>query len=72
MRPLNAFKEIIEAKNPSLEHKENVAKEVGIGAIIFADLSTKRNKDVVFDWDEVLNFEGETGPLRPVYPCSSL
>ena len=59
---IERIKEIIEAKNPSLEHKENVAKEVGIGAIIFADLSTKRNKDVVFDWDEVLNFEGETGP----------
>ncbi|TVL98395.1 MAG: arginine--tRNA ligase [Candidatus Brocadia sp. WS118] len=53
---------IIEEKNPSLENKETVARDVGIGAVIFADLSTKRNKDVVFDWDEVLNFEGETGP----------
>jgi len=59
---IERIKEIIEAKNPSLENKENVAKEVGIGAIIFANLSTKRNKDVVFDWDEALNFEGETGP----------
>ncbi|HHT9124171.1 MAG TPA: arginine--tRNA ligase, partial [Candidatus Wunengus sp. YC63] len=56
------IKEIIEAKNPSLENKENVAQDVGIGAVIFADLSAKRNKDVVFDWDEALNFEGETGP----------
>ena len=53
---------IIEEKNPSLENKDTVAKEVGIGAVIFADLSTKRNKDVIFNWDEVLNFEGETGP----------
>ncbi len=53
---------IIEEKNPSLENKDVVANEVGIGAVIFADLCTKRNKDVVFDWDEVLNFEGETGP----------
>ena len=56
------IKKIIEEKNPSLENKEVVANDVGIGAVIFADLSTKRNKDVVFDWDEVLNFEGETGP----------
>ncbi len=56
------IRKIIEEKNPSLENKETVAHEVGIGAIIFANLSTKRNKDVVFDWDAVLNFEGETGP----------
>ncbi len=56
------IKKIIEEKNPSLENKEAVAKNVGIGAVIFADLSTKRSKDVVFDWDAVLNFEGETGP----------
>ncbi|KKO20049.1 MAG: arginyl-tRNA synthase [Candidatus Brocadia fulgida] len=55
-------RKIIEEKNPSLEKKETVARDVGIGAIIFADLCTKRNKDVAFDWDEVLNFEGETGP----------
>ncbi len=56
------IRKIIEEKNPSLENKETVARDVGIGAVIFADLCTKRNKDVVFDWDEVLNFEGETGP----------
>lgn len=56
------IRKIIEDKNPSLENKEVVARDVGIGAVIFADLCTKRNKDVVFDWDEVLNFEGETGP----------
>ncbi|BBO16471.1 arginine--tRNA ligase [Candidatus Brocadia pituitae] len=56
------IRKIIEDKNPSLENKASVARDVGIGAVIFADLCTKRNKDVVFDWDEVLNFEGETGP----------
>ncbi len=56
------IRKIIEEKNPSLENKETVARDVGIGAVIFADLCTKRNKDVVFDWYEVLNFEGETGP----------
>ncbi|MBF8277547.1 MAG: arginine--tRNA ligase [Candidatus Brocadiaceae bacterium] len=55
-------KQIIEAKNPQLENKDTVARHVGIGAIIFADLSAKRNKDVVFDWNEALNFDGETGP----------
>lgn len=56
------IRKIIEGKNPSLENKETVARDIGIGAIIFADLCTKRSKDVIFDWDEVLNFEGETGP----------
>jgi arginyl-tRNA synthetase len=56
-----AFK-IIQEKNPDLENKEKVAYDVGIGAVIFAFLSTRRNKDIDFDWDKVLNFEGETGP----------
>ncbi|HDY66452.1 MAG: arginine--tRNA ligase [Candidatus Scalindua sediminis] len=55
-------KEIMEGKNPDLENKAEVANDVGIGAIIFSELSTKRVKDVLFDWDEVLNFDGETGP----------
>ena len=53
---------IIEQKNPDLENKEEVAKKVGVGAIIFNDLSNSRIKDEVFDWDTVLNFQGETGP----------
>ncbi len=53
---------IIQEKNPELENKEGVAREVGIGAVIFADLSTRRNKDINFDWDQVLSFEGETAP----------
>ncbi len=55
-------KSIIEEKNPNLENKEQVAKDVGIGAIIFNDLYNSRIKDVVFSWDRMLNFEGETGP----------
>ncbi len=54
--------EIIEGKNRDLENKTEVANDVGIGAIIFSELSTKRVKDVMFDWDEILNFDGETGP----------
>ena len=53
---------IINERNPQLENKEQVAKDVGVGAIIFQDLFNNRIKDYEFDWDEVLNFEGETGP----------
>ncbi len=54
--------EIINEKNPQLPDKENVAKQVGIGAVIFYDLFSGRIKDVDFWWDRALNFEGETGP----------
>jgi len=53
---------VIEEKNPELENKEDVAKKVGIGAVIFNDLSNGRIKDEIFDWDTMLNFQGETGP----------
>ncbi|NLL71660.1 MAG: arginine--tRNA ligase [Epulopiscium sp.] len=55
-------KAIIEEKNPNLENKEETAKAVGIGAIIFNDLYNNRIKDIVFSWDKILNFDGETGP----------
>ena len=55
-------KNIIEEKNPDLENKEEVAKKVGIGAVIFNDLANGRIKDEIFDWDTILNFQGETGP----------
>ncbi len=54
--------EIIEQKNPELENKEEVAKKVGIGAVIFNDLANSRVKDEIFDWNQILNFQGETGP----------
>ena len=53
---------IIEEKNPELENKEEVAKKVGIGAVIFNDLANSRIKDEIFDWNTILNFQGETGP----------
>ena len=55
-------KEIINEKNPDLEDKDEVAKKVGIGAIIFNTLSTSNIKDQIFDWNTALNFNGETGP----------
>ena len=54
--------EIINEKNPTLENKEEVASAVGVGAVIFHDLSNNRIKDINFIWDEVLNFDGNTGP----------
>lgn len=55
-------KEIINKKNPGLEDKEEVAKKIGIGAVVFTYLKNSREKDIVFDWNEILSFEGETGP----------
>jgi arginyl-tRNA synthetase len=54
--------DIIKAKSPHLKNKEKVAKQVGVGAVIFFALSSGRIKDTVFSYDEVLNFDGETGP----------
>ena len=59
---ISRAQEIIEQKNPELENKEEVAKKVGIGAVIFNDMSSSRIKDEVFDWNTILNFQGETGP----------
>ncbi len=53
---------IMEEKNPNLENKEDTAKKVGVGAVIFNNLSTNRIKDEVFDINAMLNFQGETGP----------
>lgn len=52
----------IEEKNPELMEKETVAKKVGIGAVIFHDLFNQRIKNVDFSWEDVLSFEGTTGP----------
>ena len=59
---ISRAKTIIEQKNPELENKDEVAKKVGVGAVIFNDLAQSRVKDEIFDWDTILNFQGETGP----------
>ena len=59
---ISRAKEIIQEKNPNLENKEEIAKRVGLGAVIFNDLANSRLKDEIFDWDTILNFQGETGP----------
>ena len=59
---INKAKEIIEEKNPNLPDKDEVAKKVGVGAIIFNTLASTNIKDQIFDWNVALNFQGETGP----------
>ena len=54
--------DIIREKNVNTDNIDETAKMVGIGAVIFQELSNNRIKDYVFSWDKVLNFEGETGP----------
>jgi len=61
-RAVEQTKQIIMEKNPNAENIDETAKEVGIGAVVFNELSNYRIKDYVFSWDKVLNFEGETGP----------
>ncbi|HEX2897437.1 MAG TPA: arginine--tRNA ligase, partial [candidate division Zixibacteria bacterium] len=52
----------IKEKNPDLKHIDKTARMIGVGAVIFSQISVRRHKDVNFEWNEVLNFEGETGP----------
>ena len=54
--------DIIAEKNPNLEERDLIADQVGISAVIFADVNYRRTRDISFDLDEVLNFDGETGP----------
>ena len=53
---------IIEEKSPGLRNKPEVARQVGVGAVVFFDLFNSRIKDIDFRWDRALNFDGETGP----------
>lgn len=53
---------LINEKNPNLENKEDVAKKVGIGAVVFTYLKNNRDRDITFNLSDILNFDGETGP----------
>ena len=55
---------VVAEKNPAMpaERRADVARLVGYGAIVFADLAKERERDVEFDWDRLLSFEGDTGP----------
>ena len=54
--------QIIQEKSPNLENKEDAARQVGVGAVVYSTLQNNRIKDIDFWWDRVLNFDGETGP----------
>ena len=60
---------IIDDKNPDLENKEDVAQKVGVGAVIFGALYNNKIKDIVFSYDKVLNFDGETS-VYVQYTCA--
>ena len=61
--------EIIEEKNPNLQDKEKISEQVGVGAVVFSALCNGRIKDIVFNFDKVLNFDGETAPYLQ-YTCA--
>ena len=61
-RAIEAIREKIETLNPDLGPKDEVARQVGVGAVVFSDLAAGRTKDVDFDWDRALDFEGHSGP----------
>jgi len=64
-------REIIREKNPDLPDADQVAEQVGVSAIVFNDLKNSRIKDVKFDWESMLNFDGETGPYVQ-FACARL
>lgn len=65
-------KKTINDKNPKLKNKDEVARQVAVGALLFGDLMNDRNKDMVFDINRFLDFEGDTGPyLQYTYARAS-
>lgn len=60
---------IVDEKNPELENKREVAEKVGVGAVIFGALYNNKIKDIVFSYDKVLSFEGETS-VYVQYTCA--
>lgn len=61
-KAIEKTREIISEKNPNLDSVDQVAKQVGVGAVVFQELSNSRIKDYTFSWERTLSFEGETGP----------
>ena len=59
---ISRVKQIIKEKNPDMENLEENARKIGIGAVVFNNVATTIIKDQIFDWDTILNFNGETGP----------
>ena len=74
LEAISKVKDIISEKNPDLADKDETAKKIGVGAVLFNDLYNQRIKDVSFKWEKLLNFDGETGPyVQYTYArCSSI
>ncbi len=71
-KTITLAKKTINEKNPELKNKDDVAQQVAVGALLFGDLMNDRNKDMVFDIERFLNFEGDTGPyLQYTYARAS-
>lgn len=62
LEAISKIREIIEEKNPDIPDKDETARKIGVGAVLFNDLYNQRIKDVSFKWEKLLNFDGETGP----------
>ncbi len=67
---MNRVEKIIQEKNPEMENRQEEAKKIGIGAVIFHNLANTIIKDQIFDWDTVLNFQGESRTLYSIYLCT--
>ena len=64
--------EVVEQKNPDLDDKERIARSVGAAAVIFSDVGYPVRKNINFDWEEILSFDGRTGPyLQYVHASAS-
>ncbi len=61
-KAIEKAREIIEEKSPNLPNKDEVARQVGVGAVVYFDLHNERIKDIDFRWERALSFDGETGP----------
>ena len=61
-KAVELVREVIRQKNPNLADADTVARQVGFGAVIFNDLVNDRVKNVEFDWDRAVDFEGDSGP----------
>ncbi len=55
-------RETVSSKNPDADNIDEISKQVGVGAVVFQELSNSRIKDYTFSWERTLSFEGETGP----------
>ena len=60
---IDRVKKIIEDRNPELNNKETISRQVAVGAIVFNDLIQDSIKDVDFEWNKILDFNGDTGPF---------